>query len=279
MTIPVTVWKLGGLSAIAAQLPREFFSLTNIKPVTFFNWMITIVPIWVIGMTLYQRMYACRDVKEARKAWYIAGLFEYPVMAFSGVFLGMCARIVFPEAEAEMGLPMLIREVLPIGVTGIVVASYFSAIMSTADSCLMASSGNLVNDLLQRHALRGVSEKALMRISQAATLAIGVAAIVIASRFSTVLDAILYAYAFMVSGLFVPTLGAYFWRRASSAGAFGGMLAGGTVTLLLETNVLRLPAGLARFGLDATFYGVLCSTAVFVALSLLVPDRKKPAVD
>lgn len=279
VTIPVTIVKLGGLKAIYHALPPEFFSLTNIEPVTFFNWMITIVPIWVIGMTLYQRMYACRDEKEARKAWFVAGLFEYPVMAFSGVFLGMCARIVYPDVESEMGLPMLIKGMLPIGVTGIVVASYFSAIMSTADSCLMASSGNLVNDLLQRHLLRDISDKKLMHISQVITLLIGVAAIVIASRFSTVLDAILYAYSFMVSGLFIPTLGAFFWRRASTAGAFCGMLAGGTVTLLLEIGVLRLPAGICRWGLDTTFYGIVCSAAVFVVISLLFPDRKETSVD
>ena len=53
--------------------------------------MITIIPIWLVGMTLYQRMYACKNEREAKKAWFIAGLFEYPVMAFTGVFLGMCA--------------------------------------------------------------------------------------------------------------------------------------------------------------------------------------------
>ena len=154
VTIPVTLYKIGGFSALREKLPPEFFSLANIDPITFINWMVTIIPIWLIGMTLYQRMYACKDEKTAKKAWYIAGLFEYPIMAFTGVFLGMCGRVVFPEAEKEMALPMLISEILPAGVAGIVIASYFSAIMSTADSCLMASSGNVVNDILERYALK-----------------------------------------------------------------------------------------------------------------------------
>jgi SSS family solute:Na+ symporter len=129
VTIPFTLVKIGGISALKLNLPHEFFTLNNIGWKQVLNWMITIIPIWLIGMTLYQRMFACKDVKEAKRAWYIAGVFEYPVMAFAGVFLGMCARVVFPAAEAEMAMPMLISHVLPIGVTGIVIAAYFSAIM------------------------------------------------------------------------------------------------------------------------------------------------------
>ena len=273
VTIPATLIKIGGISALRENLPAEYFSLMNISPVMFINWMVTIIPIWLIGMTLYQRMYACKNEKEAKKAWYIAGFFEYPIMAFTGVFLGMCARVVFPEAEAEMALPMLIRDVLPLGVTGIVIASYFSAIMSTADSCLMASSGNFVNDIIERYFIKNISAKASIRLSMIATLIIGAFAVIIAAQFNTVLNAILYAYAFMVSGLFVPTLGAYFWKKASSAGALAGMLTGGILTLLLLTKFLTLPDCIAKLQLDASVYGILSSAVTFIGVSILWPDK------
>jgi len=269
LAIPFTVVKIGGFNNIRAALPREFFSLTNIRPVQFINWLVTIVPIWLIAMTLYQRMFSVKNVKDAKKAWYIAGFFEYPIMAFMGVFLGMCGRILFPEVDPEMGLPMTIKTVLPIGVTGIVIASYFSAIMSTADSCLMASSGNIVNDLYRSFFGSKKSEKHYIKISQLVTLIIGVSAIILASRFTMVLDAILYAYAFMVSGLFIPTLGAYFWKRRSATGAFWGMLSGGSLTLVLILLDIKLP-----FGLDATLFGIVLSGFVFIIISLLFPDQK-----
>lgn len=295
VTIPATLFELGGWSAIRAALPAEFFTLTNIEWTKFANWMITIIPIWLIAMTLYQRMFACHDEREAKRAWYIAGIFEYPIMAFTGVFLGMCARVLFPEAEAEMAMPRLIKEVLPPVVTGVVIAAYFSAIMSTADSCLMASSGNFVNDVIERYFARSLTSKASIRLSQGVTLVIGTVAVVIASSFATVLDAILYAYAFMVSGLFIPTLGAYFWRRASSAGALAGMLSGGVFTILLQTRVflhgrdflvvrgIELtdfdPVGLTatirycmQLGLDPTFYGIVLSGLTFFSFSLIFPD-------
>ncbi len=273
VTIPSALQHVGGWSALRATLPPEFFTLDNVSGVMLTNWMVTIIPIWLIAMTLYQRAFACRDTKEARRAWYVAGLFEYPVMAFTGVLLGMCARVVFPDVESEMGLPMLIQRALPVGVTGVVIASYFSAIMSTADSCLMASSGNLVNDILQRYVLPRASDRAIMRVGQVMTLLIGVAAIVIAARFEKVLDAILFAYSFMVSGLFVPTLGAYFWPRGSAAGALTSMLAGGGLTLAAQIRPELLPSALTVPGLDPTLHGIVLSAVVFVAVSLAVPDR------
>jgi SSS family solute:Na+ symporter len=274
VTIPVALFEIGGLGALRANLPDEHFRITNISGVKFVNWMVTIVPIWLIGMTLYQRMYACKDEKEAKKAWYIAGVFEYPIMAFTGVFLGMCARVVFPEAEAEMALPMLIRDVLPIGVTGIVIAAYFSAIMSTADSCLMASSGNFVNDVVQRFFLPNLSDKGAIRLSMWATFAIGVFAVAMAAQFTTVLDAIMHAYAFMVSGLFIPTLGAYFWRRGTSGGAMAGMLGGGIPTILLQTKAVTLPEFMGAWGFNACLYGIALSAVLYVGLSLLQPARE-----
>ncbi len=272
VTIPVTLWKIGGPGRLREALPAEFFSLTHISPMTFVNWMVTIIPIWLIGMTLYQRMYACKDAREARKAWFIAGLFEYPIMAFTGVVLGMCARVIFPEAESEMAMPMLIKEILPIGVTGIVIAAYFSAIMSTADSCLMASSGNFVNDILQRYFLPRMSEKTVMRLSQVATGLLGIGAVILAVGFEKVLDMILNAYAFMVAGLFIPTLGAYFWKRGSSAGALWGIVAGGVVALALLRGWVSLPEPLGRIGLDPCAYGIAASLAAFLAGSFLRPD-------
>ncbi len=276
VTIPVTFVKIGGWAGLRDSLPAEHFSLTNISLVTFVNWMVTIIPIWLIGMTLYQRMYACKNEKEAKRAWYLAGVFEYPVMAFTGVFLGMCARVVFPEAESEMALPMLIRDILPMGVTGIVIASYFSAIMSTADSCMMASSGNFLNDLIERYCFRRtLTAKQSIRLSMIVTLVVGCLAVLLAAQFNTVLDAILYAYAFMVSGLFIPTLGAYFWRRGTSAGALAGMLGGGVLTLLLLTKVLHLPPAMAAWKLDASLYGIALSGLLYVSVSYLLPQSEQ----
>ncbi len=121
-------WEVG----TSGRPPSHYFSLANISCVTLLNWGFAIIPIWFIAMTLYQRVYSTKNVREAKKAFIIAGVFEYPLMSFSGVILGMLARVAYPESEAETALPMMINHVLPIGIAGFVLAAYFSAVMSTA---------------------------------------------------------------------------------------------------------------------------------------------------
>ncbi|HEY5692568.1 MAG TPA: sodium:solute symporter family protein, partial [Cyclobacteriaceae bacterium] len=224
---PFALHSLGGWEVVKSQLPASHFSLTNISFVTLVNWAFTIIPIWFIAMTLYQRVYASPNVKEAKRAFFIAGFFEYPLMAFVGVGLGMLGRVAFPESDSEMALPLMLNSVLPIGVTGFLMASYFSAVMSTADSCLIASSGNFTSDIILLFYKRKITTKTVIRISQVVTLVVGVLAFLLASTFQSVLDIVLQAYGFMVSGLLIPTLVAYFSKKTDALAAGVSMIGGG----------------------------------------------------
>lgn len=269
VAIPVALHDVGGWSGLRASLPASHFDIMAVEPVQLLNWAVTIIPIWFVGMTLYQRIYACEDVRAARRAWFLAGLLEYPLMAFSGVLLGMASRVLFPAVDPEMGLPMLIAEVLPMGVAGLVTAAYFSAIMSTADSCLMASSGNFVSDLAARLLPWARSDRSQMRLSMLVTALVGILAVLLATRFRSVLDAILYAYAFMVSGLLVPTLGVFYLRFGGGAAAISSMLAGGGFALAAILGGWNLPAGL-----DPACFALPLSLVVYLAAAVL--ERRRP---
>lgn len=276
ITVPVTIWgELDGLASLERELPARFFTLTNVSFVQVLNWLVTIIPVWFVAMTLYQRIYACENTREAKKAWFFAGLLEWPLMAFLGVILGMASRVLFPGVESELGLPLLIKTALPVVLTGLIIAAYFSAIMSTADSCLMASSGNFVGDVIRRVWLKDVTDRQEMILSQAVTLVIGVVAVLIAVSFEKVLDAIMAAYAFMVSGLFVPTLGAFFWSRGSCKGALYSMICGGGVTMALTLDMGVLPDALENLGLDPIAYGLTLSLVTYVVVSWLLPDATR----
>lgn len=255
---PFAYHELGGWEVISAKLPASHFSLTNVSAVTLINWAFTIIPIWFIAMTLYQRVYASPNVKEAKRAFLIAGVFEYPFMAFVGVGLGMLARVAFPESDSEMALPIMLNHVLPIGISGFVLASYFSAVMSTADSCLIASSGNFTNDIAVKFFKRKLSDKEIIRLSQLITLLVGILALLLASTFQSVLDIVLQAYGFMVSGLLVPTLVAYFSKKTDATAATVSMIGGGGFTLIAIFAKLSLP-----MGFDPTVFGLLISALLY----------------
>lgn len=274
--VPFAYMEIGGMEGIRSTVSPEMLSLFNLSWQDVVYWAVTIIPIWFVGMTLYQRIYACKDEKTAKRAWYIAGLFEWPVMAFLGVLLGLFARVAadqgmfdylgaqnIAETDPETGLPMLLRTVLPVGFLGAMMASYFSAILSTADSCLMASSGNVVTDIIGRFKKFNPNDGSFLKLSQIVTLAIGAMALLLAAAMENVLTLMLDSYSFMVSGLFVPVIGALFWKKSTPAGAMGAMLAGGTTTLVLRYLVIELP-----FSLDPNVFGITASAIIFVVVSL-----------
>jgi SSS family solute:Na+ symporter len=252
------------------------------------KWVVTIIPIWFVGMTLYQRIFACREEKTAKRAWYIAGLFEWPVMAFMGVILGLFARVAFETGmfaelgvdnalpvdsvegfDREKGLPMLLRTVLPVGLMGLMMSAYFSAIMSTADSCLMAASGNLLTDIFGKYFFKDPGKKKVLRISQILTLIIGTLAILLASSMENVLDLMLYSYAFMVSGLFVPVIAAFIIKKPQPLAAIIAMVLGGSTTVVLTTADIALP-----FGLDPNIFGIAASAVSFMIVHFALAKQQ-----
>lgn len=257
--IPISYIEIGGIEAIREVVHVGHLSFTNISWQTILNWGFTIIPIWFVGMTLYQRIFACRDVKTAKRAWFLAGLFEWPIMAFMGVLLGLFARVAadqgmfvelgainMEEVDPETGLPMLLRHVMPVGLLGLILAAYFSAILSTADSCLMASSGNVVTDVLGRLKEKKWMPKSEIRLSQLITLIIGILALLLAMSITNVIDLMLRSYSFMVAGLFIPVIGALYWRKSSTAGALSSMIVGGLVTMILSIYLVELGYGMER---------------------------------
>lgn len=270
--IPLGFLKIGGWEGLMSTIDPSMLRLDRLKWSQLFNWFITIVPIWFVGMTLYQRIYACRDQKTAVKAWRIAALFEWPLMAFMGVLLGLFAKVGYDqgmftslgfapgtEMDAEMGLPLFLAQMLPIGLMGVMLSAYFSAILSTADSCLMAASGNLLTDIIGSGKAKRFSKN--IKNAQGITLVLGVLAVLIALQMENVLELMLHSYAFMVSGLFVPVLGMLFLKKPSSLAAISAMLIGGTTTLSLIIIDMDLP-----FGIDPNFYGISAAGITFLIL-------------
>jgi len=280
--IPIAYFAIGGMDVIKATIGKEFLSMTNVTWQQLVNWGVTIIPIWFVGMNLYQRIYASKNKKQAQRAWFIAGLFEWPLMALMGTVLGMFARVAFENGmftaagyppgggiDSETALPVLLNTVLPAGLMGLMLAAYFSAILSTADSCLMAASGNVQTDILDKIFKPAKGMKAQLRVSQIITLAIGALALVLAHSMSNVLELMLYSYAFMVSGLFVPILAALYTRKPNAAAALPAMIAGGSTTILLILLKVPLP-----FGLNENIFGITVSAVIYILIYIFTGKSK-----
>jgi SSS family solute:Na+ symporter len=273
IALPVAYHQLGGWESIKATLPKGHLSMFHVSWWQMTVWAATILPIWFVAMTLYQRIYATRDVKTAQRAWFFAGLLEFPVLALLGASLGVLAKVAFfgEDILPETGLPRLLKDVLPVGMTGLVIAAYFSAIMSTADSCLLASVGNVIHDLYRKYVNRNAAPKRVLLLSRLLTIVIGAASLIIALGVKTVLEAIYLAYGFMAAGLFVPTVAALLWKRATASAAFWSMMFGGATAVVFtrwpDVNPLYV---MAPTDLDSGATGLAALAAMPVSLVVIV---------
>jgi SSS family solute:Na+ symporter len=137
-----------------------------------------------------------------------------------------------------------------------------AAVMSTASAGLLASSTILANDVYAGFVASGEHNRVL--INRVTSLLVGVAVLVISLIVSDVIGALTVAYDLLTGALFVPIVGALFWRRATTAGALASMVAGSIVVV-----VFMVVDGL--FANTPIIWGMLASLVVFVVVSLLTP--------
>jgi SSS family solute:Na+ symporter len=135
-------------------------------------------------------------------------------------------------------------------------------VMSTASAGLLASSTVLANDVYAGFVVRGEHNRVLA--SRVTTLLVGVAVLVTAIAVNDVVGALTVAYDLLTGALFVPIVGALFWRRATAAGALASMVAGSIVVV-----VFMVLDGL--FANTPIIWGLAVSLVVFVGVSLLTP--------
>lgn len=279
IAVPIGLWQVGGIGALVEHFEAspETASLVDWGAVTWLqltNWFFAIFPVWFISIAAMQRIVAARDEKTARRAFFLTGVpIEWPLFAVGSTLIGLIARMLIPELDdPELATPMIIMELLPAGIAGVVIAAYIAAVMSSADSCLIGPVAIFTNDIYKKRLRPAASDVDLVRVARLATLVLGVLAIGTAYLIPNVLDLILYAYTFGAAGIFFPMLGLLFWRRTTATGAFWSMLLGGSSAVAWA--VIGEP-----FGIAASYAGWVIGLPALVFVSLLTDHSADEDLD
>jgi len=200
------------------------------------------------GGVFAQRMLACRSEGHAVGATLWFNLLNYAVRTWPWVLCGLAAILLYPElsaagADPELGYPRLIRDLLPAGVRGLVLASLFAAFMSTADTQLHWGAGYLVNDVYRRFIARNASEA---RYVLASRVAVGLLALVtgIVAYYSTSVAGVFEFLILFFAGTGTVFLARWFWWRVNAWGEIAAMGAAPLGSLLFGSLIWRPVPGL-----------------------------------
>jgi solute:Na+ symporter, SSS family len=261
LLLPLSIAAAGGFSGMQEALPASYFDLAAIGWQTIFTYFLLFFFGLMIGQDIWQRVFTARSSEIARWGSIAAGVYCL-LYALAGALVGTAARVILPDIQADNAFARVASEALPAGITGLVLAAALAAVMSTASAGLLASSTILANDVYGGFVARGEHNRVM--VSRVTTLLVGIIVLVISLIVSDVVGALTVAYDLLTGALFVPIIGALFWRRATAAGALASMVAGSVVVV-----VFMIVDGL--FANTPIIYGLLVSLVVFVAVSLLTP--------
>ncbi|MFV0348651.1 MAG: sodium:solute symporter [Halodesulfovibrio sp.] len=271
VAVPLTLSELGGLSRLTTELPPEFFNTGSWGWGTILAMCISIILTFFTSMDSYTRCYAARSKSAARNGTLLAAL---AVLLISGsvCILGMCAKVLFPEGDGgTSALITLIMNVFPAGAKGLMLVVLLSAIMSTADACILNASANLTRDIYHRFINPDAPQRLILRISVASSVLVGATGALVGWFSEGIIALLVMTFTINSAGLFLPTLGVFLWKKATPQAAFWSMTISLVTVLGWHAASKFIPAS-SLFAIDPIWPGLAASAVVFTLLSLQSPE-------
>lgn len=265
LLLPIAVAKAGGFAEMKDRLPHTYFSPFGIGGETIFTYVLIYTFGMLIGQDIWQRVFTARGDKVARWGGTVAGTYCL-VYALAGAVIGTAAKVLYPNlGSADDAFATIVKDELPVGVRGLVLAAALAAVMSTSSGALIACATVANNDIWSRlPGRRGKGDggdRDEVRGNRAFILVMGLGVIAVAIALNDVVQALTVAYNLLVGGLLVPIIGGLLWRRGNVNGALAGVSVGGVV-------VIALMASYGVLANEPIYYGLLSSLVSYIAVSL-----------
>jgi sodium/proline symporter len=178
----------------------------------------------------------------------IVGTSANIIMALGALLTGMVGRIFFPDVsllpagDPENLYPTLAYDHLHPIMFGVVIASIFAAIMSTADSQLLVAASALVRDIYEKMIYRKkeISQQRLVFISRWFVVLLVIAALLLGFiAEQLVFWLVLFAWAGLGAAFGPTSILALYWRGATRTGVISGIITG-AITVIIWNRVALL---------------------------------------
>jgi len=216
------------------------------------------------GGYVAQRMMSAKDEKHSLMATLWFTIAHYCLRPWPWILVGLASLVLYPELDAadkKLGYVYAMRDFLPVGLKGLVVASFFAAYMSTISTQLNWGTSYIVNDYYRRFIIKEASESHYVFVSRAVTLIVMVASILV----TFVIQTISGAWQFLIeagAGLGLVLILRFYWWRINAWSEISA-----TVTPFLVYAYIKLKTTVVFP--DTLFYIVGVTTAVWILVTFL----------
>ena len=288
IAIPILLGQTGGFSAAVDSLELSQQNLFGTYgSIDLINVLLPPFLLVLGDANMVQRFFAAKSPAAARRSagWMLVGVLVLECAIITVALLGTAlvaqGQLEQPDNPAHIIIHLAFQK-LPLVIGAMLVATVVAIVVSTADSYLLSPATSLVRDVYHRFLRPGADETEMVLAGRGIVVVLGLLALALAFASSEFFSVALFAYTIYGASVTPVFLAAFFWRRATAAGALASMIAG-TLTaigwkILTEHADLLRGGGdsaladfgdrLASYGVDAVLPAAVGSIATLILVSL-----------
>ncbi|MFO7977056.1 MAG: sodium:solute symporter family protein, partial [Bacteroidales bacterium] len=177
------------------------------------------------GGYVAQRMMSAKDEKHSLLATLWFQVAHFAIRPWPWIIVALVALVLYPQ-ESDKGATyvMVIRDIAPTGVLGLLLAAFLAAYMSTMASQTVWGTSYIVNDLYRPFLKPGASEKFYVKVSRITTFLLMLFSLIITTQFEQISDAWRFILA-CSGGIGLVLLLRWYWWRINAWSEIAAMLA------------------------------------------------------
>ncbi|MCX8011291.1 MAG: sodium:proline symporter, partial [Ignavibacteria bacterium] len=217
------------------------------------------------GGYVAQRMMSAKDEKHSLFATLFFQVAHYALRPWPWIIVGLCSLILYPDLgldEKKMGYIFAMKDFLPIGLKGLLVAAFFAAYMSTLATQLNWGTSYIINDFYRRFVNKNQNEKHYVLASKVTTLLLMVVSIIVTlfiTRISGAWEFVLECGA----GIGLVLILRWYWWRINAWSEISAIITPFIVYTILKSQGVEFPFSL--------FYLVSITTIVWLIVTYITP--------
>lgn len=216
VTLGIAAWlgleRVGGVDALMAAVPESHVTVTGTYPTTILLVFTLGAASALVDPAFYQRIFAATSYRAVAVALTV-GIGLWAAFDWVVTILGMVARASeLPIAEPRYALLEITVAVLPAGLLGLFLVGVMATAMSTIDSYLLISGGNIAYDIWRPLRKRPTDDATLLRGTRLAMVGATGVTVALALFFRSVVSAWVFMATLLVSVTLVPVMAGLYLR-------------------------------------------------------------------
>ena len=179
------------------------------------------------GGYVAQRMMSAKNERHSLLATLWFSIAHYALRPWPWIIVALCSLVLYPDlpmAQKKAGYVLAMRDYLPAGLLGLLVAAFLAAYMSTISTHLNWGSSYIMNDLYRRFIKKDAAEKHYVVVSRIITLVL----VMVSSLLVLVINSISGAWSFIIecgAGLGLVLILRWYWWRVNAWSEISAMIA------------------------------------------------------